>query len=361
MTTRSSALLLAGVLSMPVAACSKASDDTGSDQKKASEAAGKTTTAATDATTSPVTGEALLKRVDQCWTFYETWDKDALRDCYVDKPEVTYIDSVPPQMPIASKADALTAAGVFRNAFPDFKGDRSIILANGNKTLVVVRITGTHKNATLGMPPTGKPLSMLTAEVAEFDAQGRIQRIHYYADHATMFHQLGIVESASAPASEPSPGESARVAARNDDRERANLEVIKNVLADIAKGDAKGAVAMYAPDAVFRYLPQGEPNVGAAAIEQSLHRYVEVATDLEMTTRDAWAAGDWVVAELTMKGKMAADMPGAKGSKGKPWQLNSLELFQLADGKVKRHWTFANALKFAVDVGLFDPAILMGG
>jgi len=27
---------------------------------------------------------------------------------------------------------------------------------------------------------------------------------------------------------------------------------------------------------------------------------------------------------------------------------------------VKEHWSFANGLKFAFDVGIFDPAILTG-
>jgi len=80
-----------------------------------------------------------------------------------------------------------------------------------------------------------------------------------------------------------------------------------------------------------------------------------------MSIRDAWAAGDWVVAEITTTGTLREDVPGAKGSKGKAWELNTLELYQLAGGKVKQHVSFANGLKFAVDVGQVDPSTLNAG
>jgi predicted ester cyclase len=336
------------VLAAP-AGCKKGDED---DKAAATEKASKPTT---EEAKGPVTGEALVQEVDRCWGLVEAWDKEALRGCFTDKVEVNYADNVPPER-ATSVNEAIVQVGVVRNAFPDFKVERSIILVNGSKSADVVRVTGTHRNASLGIPPTGKPISFVQAQVGEHDPQGRTTRTTFYVDQSTVFHQLGVVASATATDAEPSWGEPIRAVAKNDDTERGNLEVVKRSIDALAKADTAGAVAAYADDAVFRYIPEGKPYTGRQEIEQRLGGYS--AFDYSITTRDAWAAGDWVVAEITVKGKLKEDFAGTKGTKGKTWELSSLELYRLAGGKVKRHWSFANGLKFAADVGLFDQSML---
>ena len=349
---RVSAMVLSAVLAVG-GACSKGEDGE-------AKQAGKSAAAASgdEKTETGVAGQQLLERVDRCWGSYEAWDKEAYRDCFSEEPTVTYVDNVPPQE-VTSRNDAIVQAGAFRNAFPDFKAERVAILVNGKRSALVARVTGTHRNASMGMPPTGKPVSTLHAEVAQYDDEGRIQRVRAYMDHSTLLHQLGILESASAAGAEKPWPAPVRAVARGDEGERRNLEVVKAGLGALAKAEVPGAVAMYAEDGVFRYLPEGQPYVGREEIEGRIRSYAELG--LDMSQRDAWAAGDWVVVEMTTKGTLADGFAGVAETKGKSWELNSLELFRLADGKVKEHWTFANGLKFAADVGLFDPSLLGGG
>jgi len=306
---------------------------------------------------SPVAGAELIAKIDGCWAMLQSWNKDAYLECFAPKASVTYVDNIPPQQ-VNSGADAVVQAGIFRNAFPDFQAERELIMTRGNKWLVVARLSGTHKGTSLGFPPTGKSISTLWAEVGELGADGRIARTRNYMDQSTLLHQLGILESETALDSEKKWGPPVRAVASDDKTERSNLDVVKSGLDALGKADVAGALKMYAKDAEFRYLPEGKPYVGASEIKERLTGYMDISKEFAMSSHDAWAAGDWVAVELTTSGALSHDLPGAKGTKGIRWEQNSLELFQLAASKVKRHWSFANGLKFAADLGLFDPASL---
>ena len=353
MTRPLTLLALAAALAL-AGACKKDDDGDG----KAAGGAGKTAAATESQTPPAVSGEQLIKVIDGCITSVETWDKEAVRGCYGDKAEVVWVDNIPPSG-VDNREAAVVHAGSIRNAFADYKSERSAILVNGNKAAAVTLLTGVHKNPSIGIPPTGKPISLIQIQVAEYDPQGKIIRARHYVDFSTLLHQLGVVASASAIKSEKS-WTPIRVVARNDAGEKENLAVVQRGLEELGKSNVKGALAMYAPDATFRYVPQAVPGNGISEIEQLIGGYVSLSTGFQLEVADAWAAGDWVVVEMTARGSLAEDLPGWKGSKGKKWQLSSADLFRLAGGKVKEHWSFANGLKFAFDVGIFDPAILMG-
>lgn len=348
-------LLVAGALVL-TGACKKDEKES-----KGSGEEGQTATDKADSKTEPtgIEGEALVQRIDSCWGKFEAWDKDAFRDCFAESAEVTFVDGIPP-VERSSRDDALVQAGSFRNAFPDFKAERAIILVNGEKAALVSRITGTHKNASLGMPPTGKAVSILYGQAATYDKEGRSLTVRDYMDQSTLLHQLGVQESATAASSEQplGVGEPVRLVAKGDEKESANLEAVKKGLEALGKGDVDGAAAIYAEDATFRYIPDASPYQGVAEIADRHRSFKDISTDLEVKIRDIWAAGDWVVAEITTKGKLSRDLAGASGTKGKSYELNTLELYRLDGGKVKQHWSFANGLKFAADAGLFDPAML---
>jgi predicted ester cyclase len=327
--------------------------DTAADSKsaKTAEPAGESPPAA-----EAMSGEALVKTVEGCWASFVAWDKDKFRACYADQTEVTTVDAIPPEM-ARTPQDVVVLNGTYRNAFPDFKADVQMILVNGKKVATVVLQSGTHKGRSLGMPPTNKKMTMYYGEARELDDRGRTTRERAYADQTTLLQQLGIQEGLNVPTSEKPWPAQVRVVARNDDGEKANLAAFKASFEALSKGDAAGFSAAYAQDATYRYMPQNVIITGPKEIARA-RDYSAVANPIEMTLKDAWAAGDWVVGETTVKGTLSQDFAGVKGTKGKTWEQTSLELLEFAQGKVKRHLVFANGLKFAVDVGLFDPADL---
>jgi len=332
-------------------ACKKEKDS----GDKAKEESGKTAETATPPPPAAANlgGDALVKTVEGCWAAYAAWDKDRFRACYAGTTEVVSVDAIPAET-ARTPQDVVVMNGVFRNAFPDFAADIQLVAVNGKKAAAVVLLTGTHKGRSLGMPPTNKKLTLYYGEAVEADDQGHWIREHAYADQATLLHQLGIQEAVNVPSVEQPWPEKVRVVAKNDAAEKANLAAFKASFEALAKGDATGFSAIYADDATYRYVPQSATVQGAKEIAR-VRDLRAVADPLEMSIVDAWAAGDWVVAETKTKGTLAKDFGGVKGTKGKTWEQNTLELLQFAGGKVKRHLVYANGLKFAVDVGLFDP------
>lgn len=308
----------------------------------------------------PDSGE-LLKTLESCSAAFAAWDKDTFRACFADKTQVGMVDAVPPQPVATTPKEVLVQVGVFRNAFQDFKVEMQLILVNGSKAATVGYMTGTHKGRSLGMPPTNKPLSMYAARSLVLDEQGDIVEERDYVDHATLLHQLGVIESPSSPAKEAGWPETVRIVAKDDATEKANLETFKTSFAAKAKGDFAAASTMYADDALFRYMPATDQTKGRSEIEKTTKDSFAINKDLQMAVTDAWAAGSWVVAQTDIKGTLANDLAGTEGTKDRTWEQSSLEFLEFADGKVKRHLSFGNGLKFAADVGLFDPAEMGGG
>jgi steroid delta-isomerase-like uncharacterized protein len=328
----------------------KEGDQAARDSSKTSEAESGQPAAAKE-----VSGEDLIKVTEGCWQAFTAWNKETFRACYADKTDLMAMDTLPAQGG-KTPQEVLVISGVFRNAFTDFTSDLQLLLVNGRKAVAFGIFTGTHQGRSLGIPPTNKPIGLYWAQVFEVDPQGRIVRERDYIDQATLLHQLGVLPSSMAPASEKPWPARVRAVSKGDPAEQANLQVVKTSLEGQGKGQADAAVARYSDDAVLRFVSAGEPITGKKAISEVLQAYYTSNTNLQVTVRDIWAAGDWVIAETTTKATTAAELPGAPGSKGKQWEQNGLELFELSAGKVKRHMVFTNGLKYAADVGLVDPA-----
>lgn len=320
------------------------------DPSKTSEAGSEQPAAAKE-----IAGEDLIKVTEDCWQAITAWNKEAFRACYADKTDMTAMDTLPPQGG-KTPQEVLVIGGVFRNAFPDFKSDLQLLLVKGRKAVAFGIFTGTHKGRSLGIPPTNKPISFYWAQVIEVDPQGRIVRERDYIDQATMLHQLGVLPSSMAPASEKPWPTRIRAVSKGDPVEQANVQLVKTSLEGQGKAQVDAAIGRYSDDAVFRFVSAGEPITGKKAISEALQGYFTGNKNLQVTVRDIWPAGEWVVAETTSKATTAEDLAGAPGTKGKQWEQNALELFELSGGKVKRHIVFANGLKYAADVGLVDPA-----
>ncbi len=346
-----------------IAACEKDKDEAKVNAPKTSAVEPAATKTAPPADTRSATGEQssdpLIARVEACWGALASWDKEKLRACYPASTVVTSVNGIP-ESTMRTPQEVIVQSGVFRNAFADFKADLFLVLVNGNQAVALGLLAGTHKGGSLGIPPTNKPMSLFYAEVIEFDEQQRYKRQRDYEDQATILHQLGVQESQIAPAKEEPWPDRIRVSAKNDATEKANLETFKTSFAARVKGDTAAATASYADDAVFRYMPEAQPYNGKAEIASATKADTSQHKGVVGKVRNAWAAGNWVVAETTVKGTLAKPLAGIKGTKGKSWEENALELMEFADGKVKRHLILANSLKFAVNVGLIDAESLGG-
>jgi steroid delta-isomerase-like uncharacterized protein len=87
--------------------------------------------------------------------------------------------------------------GVFRAAFPDGKLTIEELIVEGDKVVSRVSYRGTHTGDMLGIPPTGKPVTVSAMLIDQF-ADGKIVESWRLFDQMGMMQQLGLV---------PAPGQ----------------------------------------------------------------------------------------------------------------------------------------------------------
>jgi steroid delta-isomerase-like uncharacterized protein len=103
------------------------------------------------------------------------------------------LDPFPGQRP--GREGLKEVLGMMRTAFPDIHWVVDEMVAEGDK--VVTRFTwkGTHRGAFLGVPPTGKGVTVKGVVIDQL-ADGKMSKSRILMDSLGMMQQLGVVPSA---------------------------------------------------------------------------------------------------------------------------------------------------------------------
>ena len=121
----------------------------------------------------------------------EVWTKGNL--AAVDELVATnYVDHTP--MPGASPdlQGLKQFVTVVTAAFPDWHATTEDMIAEGDKVVVRFTGSGTHKGGFMGIPPTGRQLTMMAIAIHRI-AGGKIVENWLQADMLGMMVQLGVV------------------------------------------------------------------------------------------------------------------------------------------------------------------------
>lgn len=108
-----------------------------------------------------------------------------LADDFVEREEVP---GIPP-----TKDGVLQYFRLLLAAFPDMKMDLQDSFASGDKAVARLRISGTHKGEFMGIPATGKPVSMNLIDITRFGDDGLAREHWGVADQLAMMQQLGVI------------------------------------------------------------------------------------------------------------------------------------------------------------------------
>ena len=86
------------------------------------------------------------------------------------------------------------------SAFSDGKITHAQYLDAGDTVVAQFTFEGTNDGSFMGMPATGKRVSMPVCEIARYDQQGRVISAGAYYDAMTLCTQLGIMKPLAAAA-----------------------------------------------------------------------------------------------------------------------------------------------------------------
>ncbi len=107
-------------------------------------------------------------------------------------------EQLPPGIP-NGREGVKTLALMLRSAFPDFKATIEDILAEGDKVVVRMTWSGTQKGEFMGIPATGKPISIGVIDIIRV-SDGKCVEHWGQMDSMLLMQQLGAI---------PAPAEAA--------------------------------------------------------------------------------------------------------------------------------------------------------
>ena len=111
-----------------------------------------------------------------------------VKDCATD-----FADYGSSDMRVMKNIDSIkTGLKDFMAAFPDYKGENLMAVADSNTVIVTGTWSGTFKNEYMKMKPTGKAVKFFDADIYTFNKDGKITSHRSVQSEATFFAQLGI-------------------------------------------------------------------------------------------------------------------------------------------------------------------------
>jgi predicted ester cyclase len=104
--------------------------------------------------------------------------------------------SAPPGLP-ADREGIKIVTAMFRGAFPDSYFTVEDMIGEGDKVTTRKTFHGTHEGEFMGIPPTGRRVSMSLIDIVRI-SEGRVVEHWSVGDNLGMMQQLGVI---------PQPGE----------------------------------------------------------------------------------------------------------------------------------------------------------
>ncbi|HEX3774110.1 MAG TPA: ester cyclase [Polyangiaceae bacterium] len=305
----------------------------------------------------PLTPEQKVKAYQDGWAAFNAKDFAKFQSIWADNATSEALDMGPPKVGPQAIADDAKA---FASAFPDATGELELTLVNGNNIVGIVLQRGTQKGTyetPMGpVPATNKKVGFLLAHGIELNDAGKAQKQWLAYDGGTVAGQLGLMQMPHRKVMETGWTDKPTVIATGSDGEKANLAAFNKEVEGFNKHDAAAALANAADDLVFSELSAPADRTGKKESLKGMEEMFKAFPDVKLDVKNAWPAGDYVVALGSWSGTNTGDMPSAHLKKtGKPVTVQFVEIDKFAGGKTKNIWIFSNGAAVAAQLGLMAP------
>lgn len=111
-------------------------------------------------------------------------------------PDFVEHEKLPPEIPPGREAPKIMFT-MLRSAFPDFRATIEHLIAEGDLVVVSMTWRGTQKGEFMGMPPTGKSISIEVIDIIRL-AEGKFVEHWGIMDSMGMMQQLGAMPAPGA-------------------------------------------------------------------------------------------------------------------------------------------------------------------
>ena len=131
--------------------------------------------------------EALLRRITD-----EIWNRRRIElvDELIAEDFVDHVDM--PGLPPGGRARYRASVAATHRAFPDYHEAIDFVVADADRAVSYVTLTGTHQGDLYGLPPSGKRVEYRALGILRF-ANGQAVERWGIGDSLTMMGQLGLL------------------------------------------------------------------------------------------------------------------------------------------------------------------------
>ena len=294
--------------------------------------------------------EAIVRRAVAA---FNRGDLDAVDELfaedYVDHDR--YRSGLPP-----GPAGVKQAWQMFRCAFPDLQATIADLVAEGDRVAVRGVIRGTHGGELMGIPATGRQVTVTLIDVNRI-ADGRLVERWAEADTFGLLGQLGAIRGAEAQQAETLPmadtvsGTAGRSEAQSTEMSRA---VARRFIDEVINGGNLDAIdALVA--AGYVYHGPGTEVRGPDGIRGVLTMLRTAFPDWHETLEDLIAADGTVVFRVMGHGTHEGAFFGIPPT-GTRVTMGGLDLVRVADGKLVAHWANFDQLGLMQQLGAIPAA-----
>jgi steroid delta-isomerase-like uncharacterized protein len=136
----------------------------------------------------------------------------------------------------------------------------------------------------------------------------------------------------------------------------ANKEIVRRYQEAYNTNNLDVLDELLAPDWTTNGWPEGVPQTiesGKAFYQAVLQAF----PDLQFTTLDLLADGDWVIQRQMARGTFKGELAGLPPN-GKVIEAGGISMFRIADGKIVEHWAYADDAGFWGQAGAAIPEIM---
>jgi steroid delta-isomerase-like uncharacterized protein len=131
--------------------------------------------------------ETLLRRITE-----EIWNgrRVELVDELIAEDLVDHVDV--PGLDGTGRSRYRASLTLMHNAFSDYHEEIELVVADDEKAVSYVRLTGTHDGDLMGLPPTGRPIDVRAMGILRFAGGQAVERWGI-GDNLTQMQQLGLL------------------------------------------------------------------------------------------------------------------------------------------------------------------------
>ena len=252
---------------------------------------------------------------------------------------------------VNSKADLQKNVQMFYDTFKDMKFWVARTWTKNDMVATEWGWSGTDTGGFMGAKPTEKSAGGMGFTVAWFTPDGLIKKEDRYTDFGTTMAQLGMGKMKPPAIPTAAASVQAHVAKGTPDEDKANgYTTAMYASLDAKKQDDFLATIDDAGDFVDYAGPMATTVQKKADAKKFFGMWTKAFPDAKTTINNSFGVEDFVITESTMNGTQKGAMGAIPASK-KPVTLHSVEIYQLANGKMIHGWSYSNGAELMMQIG----------